>query len=139
MNYYNEIKTELLNNEVYKKVKDYSKNKSDLMTYYNVGKLLVEAQGGTSKERNRYGNTLIKRYSQKLSTELGKGYSWRNLYNMRSYYLLLEENKILQAMTAKLTWSHFCELLVLKDINKILYYIKISDEQNISYRKYMKK
>ena len=30
MNYYNEIKNELINNEVYKKVKDYSKNRNDL-------------------------------------------------------------------------------------------------------------
>ena len=46
MNYYKEIKQELVNNEVYKKVKDYSKNKSGLQTYYNVGKLIVEAQDG---------------------------------------------------------------------------------------------
>jgi len=43
MDYYSEIKQGLINNEVYKKVKDYSKNKSDLTTYYNVGKLLFEA------------------------------------------------------------------------------------------------
>ena len=38
MNYYNEIKQELINNETYKKVKDYSKNRSDLEVYYNVGR-----------------------------------------------------------------------------------------------------
>ena len=43
MNYYNEIKENLINNEVTKKIKDYSKNRSDLNTYYNVGKLLAEA------------------------------------------------------------------------------------------------
>ncbi len=43
MNYYNEIKNELINNEITKKVKDYSMNRSDLSTYYNVGKLLSEA------------------------------------------------------------------------------------------------
>ena len=43
MNYYNEIKQELINNEITKKIKDYSKNKSDLNTYYNVGKLLFDA------------------------------------------------------------------------------------------------
>ena len=63
MNYYNEIKKELINNEVYKKVKDYSKNKSDLSTYYNVGKLLSEA--GT-----KYGEGIIKEYSKRLSKEL---------------------------------------------------------------------
>ena len=46
LDYYKIIKEELINNEVYKKVKDYSKNKSDLRTYYNVGKILIEAQGG---------------------------------------------------------------------------------------------
>ena len=45
MDYYNEIKNELINNEVYKKAKDYSKNRNELETYYRVGKLLVEAQG----------------------------------------------------------------------------------------------
>ena len=73
MNYYNEIKKELINNEVYKKVKDYSKNKSDLTTYYNVGKLIVEAQGG--EKRAKYGDNLIKEYSKKLTMELGKNYS----------------------------------------------------------------
>jgi hypothetical protein len=43
INYYDEIKKELLNNEITKKVKNYSINKSDLTTYYNVGKLLAEA------------------------------------------------------------------------------------------------
>lgn len=73
MNYYVEIKNELVNNEIYKRVKDYSKNRSDLMAYYNVGKLLVEAQGG--EERAKYGDKLIKEYSKKLTVELGKGYS----------------------------------------------------------------
>lgn len=68
MNYYDEIKKELINNEVYKKVKDYSKNKNDLSTYYNVGKLIVKAQGG--EERAKYGDGLIKEYSKQLTYEL---------------------------------------------------------------------
>ena len=48
MNYYNEIKETLIKNEVYKKVKDYSKNKSDLNTYYEVGRLIVKAWGRRS-------------------------------------------------------------------------------------------
>ena len=130
MNYYEEIKKELVNNEVYKRVKDYSKNKSDLSTYYNVGKLLVEAQGG--EKRAKYGNGLIKEYSKRLTEELGKGYSTRNLKNMRKFYLFQKG----QAMPAQLqlTWSHYIELLNIEDINKINYYIKITEEQNLSYR-----
>ena len=72
INYYNEIKETLAKNEAYKKVKDYSKNKSDLNAYYEVGKLIVEAQDG--ENRAKYGNKLIKEYSEKLTKELGKGY-----------------------------------------------------------------
>ncbi len=79
MNYYNEIKKELLDNEINKRVKEYSKNKYEIQKYYNVGKLLVEAG-------NNYGEGIIKEYSKKLTLELGKGYSIRNLYNMRLLY-----------------------------------------------------
>ena len=79
MNYYKEIKNELINNEITKRVKDYSKNKSDLTTYYNVGKLLSEAG-------KHYGEGIIKEYSRKLTQELGKGYSKRNLWLMLKFY-----------------------------------------------------
>ena len=61
MNYYEQIKGLLISNEIYKRVKDYSKNKSDVETYYNVGKLIIEAQGGET--RAKYGDGLIKRFS----------------------------------------------------------------------------
>ena len=57
MNYYDEIKNELINNEITKRVKDYSKNRSDLTTYYNAGKLLSEAG-------KHYGEGIIKEYSK---------------------------------------------------------------------------
>ena len=134
MDYYNEIKQELINNEAYKRVKDYSKNKNDLRTYYNVGKLIIEAQGGD--ERARYGDNLIKEYSEKLTEEIGRGYSARNLKNMRKFYLLSQKG---QAMPAQLTWSHYNELFQLKRGNEISYYIKISLEQNLSYRELHRK
>ena len=86
-NYYNEIKNKLIDNEVYKKVKDYSKNRNDLSTYYNVGKILVEAQGG--EERAKYGDGLIKEYSLKLSKEIGKKYNITTLKRMRQFYLII--------------------------------------------------
>ena len=85
MIYYAEIKEQIINNEIYKRGKDYSKNRSDLETYYNVGKLLIEVQGG--EERSKYGNSLIKEYSKKLSIYSGKGYSTRSLKRMRKFYL----------------------------------------------------
>ena len=129
MNYYNEIKKELINNEANKKVKDYSKNRYELETYLRVGKLLIDAQGG--EKRAKYGNGLIKEYSKRLTKELGRGYSTRNLKNMRKFYIFQKG----QAMPAQLTWSHYCELLSIDDINEITYYIGITINQNLSYRK----
>ncbi len=122
MNYYDEIKNELVNNEIYKKVKDYSKNKHDLSTYYNVGKLLSEA--GKS-----YGDGIIKEYSKRLTNELGKKYSYTYLTRMRQFYLL---GKKVAPLAQQLTWSHYVELISLKNIDEIRYYIGISASQNLS-------
>ena len=125
MNYYEEIKRELINNEVYKRVKDYSKNRSDLNTYYMVGKLLSEA--GKS-----YGEGIIKKYSIRLTNELGKGYTSTNLKYMRQFYYYIEKG---HAMRDQLSWTHYRELLKLNNDNEINYYIKIAEEQSLSYRK----
>ena len=129
MNYYNEIKTELINNEITKRVKDYSKNRSDLNTYYNVGKLLSEAG-------KHYGEGIIKEYSKRLTNELGKGYSKRNLWLMLKFYELKEK---VQTVSAQLSWSHYCELLQVNSVDKINYYIKITEEQNLSVRELRKR
>ena len=121
MNYYNEIKEILVKNEVYKKVKDYSKNKSDLNANFEVGRLIVEAQGG--EKRAKYGNKLINEYSEKLTKELGRGYTERSLRNMRKFY---NKFKKWQALPVELSWSHICELLSLNNTNEIKYYIYIS-------------
>ena len=123
MNYYNEIKNELINNEINRKVKNYSINKSDLDTYYNVGKLLLNAG-------NQYGESIIKEYSLKLTEELGSGYSQRNLRNMRQFYKVSQK---WQTLSAKLSWSHYCEILWFDD-NKFQYYVKLTELNSLSIR-----
>ena len=124
MNYYNEIKTQIINNEITKRIKDYSKNRSDLNTYYNVGKLLSEAG-------KHYGEGIIKEYSRRLTTEFGKGYGISNLKRMRQFYLIIEKGV---AMPHQLSWSHMLSLLPIKDEKKLKYYIQISEKNNLSYR-----
>ena len=124
MNYYNEIKNELVNNEIYKRVKDYSKNRHDLSTYYNVGKLLSEA--GKS-----YGDGIIKEYSKRLTNELGKGYTITRLKYMRLYYKFAEKSPTLSDL---LTWSHYCELLPLENLDEIKYYVHITETNNLFVR-----
>ena len=128
MNYYNDIKNELLNNKINKKVKTYSINKSDLNTYYNVGKMLYEAG-------NHYGEGIIKEYSKRLTEDIGKGYGISNLKRMRQFYFLIEKGV---AMPHQLSWSHILSILPLEDINEINYYISTSIKRNLSYRKLRK-
>lgn len=124
MNYYNEIKNELVNNEINRKVKNYSINKSDLNAYYNVGRMLSEAG-------NHYGEGIIEEYSKRLTYELGKGYSKRNLWLMLKFY---ELNEKVQTLSAQLSWSHYCELLSFENTNKINYYIELVKNNNLSVR-----
>ena len=121
MNYYDEIKKELLNNEITKKVKNYSINKSDLTTYYNIGKLLKEAG-------KHYGEGIIKEYSKRLKDDIGKKYSVTTLKYMRMFY---EYGKS-QPIADQLSWSHYIELLPLKDNSKINYYINQIISLNLS-------
>ncbi len=122
MNYYDEIKNELLNNEINKKIKDYSKNRSDLHTYYNVGKILYDAG-------KHYGEGIIKNYSIKLTKEIGKKYNSTNLKRMRQFYLLIEKGA---PIGHQLSWSHYRELIPLKDINAIKYYIYLCEKLNLT-------
>ena len=124
-NYYNEIKNELINNEIYKRVKDYSKNRNELSVYYNVGKLLSEAG-------KHYGEGIIKEYSRKLTIEIGSGYGISNLKRMRQFYLIVEKGV---ALPHQLSWSHILAILPINNINEINYYIDISIKQSLSYRK----
>ena len=126
MNYYKEIKEQIINNEIIKKVKDYSKNRSDLNTYYNVGKLLNEAG-------KHYGEGIIKEYSKRLTKEIGKNYSVRILYKMLKYYNFMSKNN-LPTVSAKLSWSQYDEILKLDDIDEIKYYINLCYQQNLSVR-----
>ena len=129
MNYYEEIKKELLNNEITKKAKDYSKNRSDLNTYYNVGKMLSEAG-------KHYGKSILKEYSIRLTQELNNKYDVSYLNKMKKFYLLVQK---LATVSPKLSYNHYVELLSLKDIAEIKYYIKIVENKNISIRQLREK
>ena len=126
MNYYNEIKDQLIKSEIYDRAKDYSKDKHKVKVYFETGKLLSEA----GKE---YGKNIIKQYSEKLMVEVGKKYKVSNLYKMRKFYEIFSDEK-LYPLGTKLSWSHYRELLTIKNIDAIIYYIDICEKNNLSKR-----
>ena len=98
MNYYNESKNKLIENEIYIKVKDYLKERNTLATYYEIGKLLNEAGG-------KYGDNIIDTYSKKLVHEVGEKYSKRTLFRMKQLYKVFSNENVSKIWT-QLSWSH---------------------------------
>ena len=113
--YYTDIKGLIINNEVNKSVKNYFINRSDLETKYNIGKLLSEAG-------KHYGESIIKKFSIRLTNEFGKGHDITSLKRMRQFYLLIEKGA---HFVHQLSWTHYTQLLPIKNINIINYYIDL--------------
>ena len=126
MNYYENIKNKLIDNEIYSKVKDYSKERHRVITYFEIGKLLNEAGG-------KYGDKIIEEYSKKLVIEVGKKYNKRTLFRMKQFYIMFNDEKVSPLVT-QLTWSHYLILLSVKDKNAVYYYIKQISIRNLSKR-----
>ena len=126
---YSKIKNELIQSAIDKKVDTYFVNKNELTHCYNVGKMIVDAQGGEA--RAKYGDGLIKKFSEKLTRELGKGYDITTLKRMRKFYIMIKKGATLWH---QLSWSHYRELLSLENIEEINYYIDITQKYSLGVR-----
>ncbi len=126
MNYYEEIKNKIIDNEIYCKVKDYSKERNTVNTYFEIGRLLTEAGG-------KYGDNIIDEYSKRLVVEVGKKYNRRTLFRMKQFYKVFNNEKV-STMLTQLTWSHYLLLLPLNNYDEIIYYINISKQHNLTQR-----
>ena len=115
--------------EVNKGYHDYFKNKDLVNNYFEIGKLLIEAQGG--EEHDTYGNKLIKTWSVELTEKFGKGYDASNLRRFRQFY---SEFKMCGPLGHILTWTNIRLLLPIKNVNKRNYYINMCIKRNLSKR-----
>ena len=127
---YKEIRDELIQSAIDKRMDTYFTNRNELTHYYNVGKMIIDAQGG--EEKAKYGDGLIKKYSERLTREIGKGYSIQNLKNMRRFFVLFSKR---QALPVQISWTHCVELLNIDNMNEIDYYISECIKSKIGYRK----
>ena len=105
-------------------------NTTLLVTYWNVGRLIVEDEQN-HQQRAEYGNKMLKQLSKRLSNDFGKGFSVSNLQFMRRFY---QKYQIQQTLSVKLSWSHYCELLTISDDNKRSFYEKECINANWSLR-----
>lgn len=123
MSYYKEIKTKILETENYARIKEYSKERYKILTYYEIGRLLSDA--GTE-----YGEKIIDQYSEKLKVEVGKKYNRRTLFRMKQLYNTFNNEKV-SPLVSQLTWTNALVIMSLKDMNNMYYYIV--QKSNICY------
>ncbi len=126
--YYNEITNIIESVEINSRVRQLQDNGEKLQAYWNIGRLIVEAQGG---KRASYGDDLIKKWSYMLSSKYGNKYGKTNLKNMRQFYVLFPKSRTL---CDKLLWSHYRYLLPIKNENERNYYINQVILNNLSVR-----
>ena len=133
MNYYDEVNSYVKKVEIGKAIRETNANMELVECYWNVGRLIVEAQGG--KEKAKYGNELIKTWAEKLTEEYGKGYNYTNLSRFRQFYLAFP---IVAPLGQQLSWTIIRTILPIKDENKRNYYINLCIENNLSQRELIK-
>ena len=133
MNYFKNIEELIIETEATKKANALRDNSNILNTYWNIGKLIVEAQGGL--KRAKYGDGLIKEWGHKLSLKYGKNYDARKLRRMRMFYI---QFPIWAAVRPELTWTHYRTLLSIKNPNERNYYINTIILNNLSSRELQK-
>ena len=133
MNYYKEVESLIKQNEINKGVRALQDNSETLYTYWNIGRLIVEAQGG--KKRAKYGAGLIKEWGLKLSEKYSRNYDKSNLSKMRKFYTTFP---IVDALRPQLTWTHYRYILPLKNANERKYYINQIILNNLSSRELQK-
>lgn len=121
---YNQIENKLLNHKIYQNIKDYSKIKEKMQTYLEVGELL-------NRIDIKYGKSIIKEYSSRLTIRFGKKYTVSLLYKIKQFYFIIQK---VPTLSGKLTWSHWYEMLSITDINEIVYYVIQCENNNIDVR-----
>ena len=105
-------------------------NQTMVRTYWEIGRHIVEYEQ-KGKEKAEYGSSLLKKLSKDLTERYGAGFSMSNVNKMRKLYLTYP---ILQTVSAKLTWSHYVELLKLDDALERGFYLKACEDEHWGVR-----
>lgn len=107
-------------------------NHTMVLTYYEIGRMIVEEEQN-GKQRADYGKQIIKSLSERLTNEFRKGFSQRNLEQLRQFYSVYSKTQTLSA-EFNLSWSHYMKLMRIDDENERKFYEIESFKNNWSLR-----
>ena len=125
--FYNQIKSIISDarNKVYR-----TANFAMVEAYWNIGKSIVEEQGG--KETAEYGTGLIRELSAKMTRDFGKGFTITNLKYMRQFYLMFPNS---HALSDHLSWTHY-RLLLKVENERLVEEEKLKPEETRQFVEY---
>lgn len=126
IDFYNNIKCLL--QEAKQKV-EIAVNSAMVITYWNIGKMIVEKQNG--QERAEYGEKLILELAKQMTIDFGKGFGKRNLERMRNFYMTFP---IASTVSSQLSWSHYLELISVANEERRNFYLNECIKANWSVR-----
>lgn len=101
-----------------------------VLTYWKIGRRIVKFEQ-MGNERAEYGSNLLNRLSKDLKIRFGSGFSRRNILNMRKFYLIFQKR---QTLSAKLSWSHYVEIISISNKEERNFYINQTLKENWSVR-----
>lgn len=107
-------------------------NQTMVITYFEIGRMIVEEEQN-GKEKAEYGKQILKSLSVKLTGDFGKGFSQRNLEQMRQFYIIYSKTQTVSA-EFRLSWSHYLKLMRIDDISERKFYEIESAKGNWSLR-----
>ena len=97
---------------------------------WDIGKEIIEYEQ-QGHERAEYGSELLIKLSKDLTQQYGSGFGRRNILDMRRFYLTFQK---WQTVSAKLSWSHYIELISVSDAAAREFYKNHSINENLSVR-----
>lgn len=127
-----------------------SVNHAMVLTYFEIGRLIVEDEQ-KGKERAEYGKSVLKELSERLTNEFGKGFSVRNLEQMRKFYVIYSKSQTLSANSEsekfaivlrksenpfRLSWSHYIQLIKIENEEERKFYEIEAENNNWSVREF---
>jgi hypothetical protein len=107
-------------------------NTEIVLMYWHIGEAIKT--GILKSEKAEYGKAVIEELRKSLTMKYGRGFSGRNLFNMLKLYEVFNDNSILQTVSAKLSWSHFCKLMYIEDAARRDFYMTMAINERWSVR-----
>jgi predicted nuclease of restriction endonuclease-like (RecB) superfamily len=101
--------------------------------YWNIGKTIDKEILG--EERAEYGKQIVNDIAKVLTLEYGRGFTRDNIFRMIQFFKTFSDYGVVLRLSQELSWTHFVDILALKDPMKREFYSEMCFIESWSTRK----